>query len=124
MAADRQTTHGDQKFYSTKIFKVKRTIIGMAGDATACEQFLEYVKGGQAPEDTDELEVIILTKQGLYVCTGSITRMKVDDDFYSIGTGSQAALAAMHMGANPVKAVEIASLIDPSSGGGVDYIKL
>jgi len=124
MAADRQTTHGDQKFSGTKIFKIKRTIVGMAGDATQCEQFLEYMRGGDKPEILDDIEALILTPKGLYVCLGSLTKMAVDDPFYALGTGSQAALAAMHMGADIQKAVEIACLIDPSSGGGVDYLKL
>lgn len=124
MAADRQTSHGDQKFHGTKIFKIKRTIIGMAGDANQCEQFLEWMKGGKVPEDCDEMEALILTRQGLYVCLCSLTRMKVEDDFYALGSGSQAALAAMHLGCNPVEAAEIACLIDPSSGGGIDYLCL
>lgn len=129
MAADRQTTHGDQKAFGVKIFRVRETIIGMAGDAPLCEQYLEWVEGGEKPDvDEDaEIDVLILTRNSLYFCSGNFTRMKIDDPFYAIGTGSQAALAAMHMGANPVQAVEIACKIDPSSGidsKGVDYIKL
>lgn len=124
MAADRQTTHGDQKFHSTKIFKIRRSLFGMAGDAVQCEEFINWKRGGERPEEFDELEVLELTPHGLYAYICSSSRMKIDDGFYAIGSGSQAALAAMHLGLSPVQAAEIAIKIDPSCGGGVDYLEL
>jgi len=128
MSGDKQNTYGDQKFHNTKIFKIHQSIIGLAGDCDQCEIFLAWYKNkknpADKPEEFDEIEVLELTKFGLYIYPASLSRMKVDDPFYAIGSGSQAALAAMHLGKNPIEAVEIASIIDPSTGGGVDYIKV
>ena len=49
MAADRQTTRGDQKFHSTKIFKIRRSLFGMAGDAVQCEEFINWKRGCYLP---------------------------------------------------------------------------
>jgi ATP-dependent protease HslVU (ClpYQ) peptidase subunit len=45
----------------------------------------------------------------------------VEDDFSAIGSGAQAAMAAMHMGADVKRAIEIASQVDVGSGGKIQY---
>jgi hypothetical protein len=54
----------------------------------------------------------------------SIIPAKIKNDFWSIGTGANFAIAAMHFGASPKEAVEIACLYDSSSHGPIDEIKL
>ena len=49
---------------------------------------------------------------------------EVDAEFTAIGSGMQAAIAAMHMGADAVKAVEIASLCDSGTDGKIASVKL
>jgi hypothetical protein len=45
-------------------------------------------------------------------------------DKYAVGSGSHFALAALEMGVDSIKAVEIASKIDVYSGMGIDSLTL
>jgi len=49
--------------------------------------------------------------------------MECLDDFCSVGSGSQAAMGAMHAGANAIDAVFAAIEVDPLSGGEVQYME-
>jgi hypothetical protein len=75
--------------------------------------------------DSDtEVTVLAIKHDGLWIYESSIIPAKIKNDFWSIGTGANFAIAAMHLGASPREAVEIACLYDSSSYGPIDAIKL
>ena len=71
-----------------------------------------------------DISVLVLAPTGVWVYEGSGHPYQVEDDFAAIGSGAQAALAAMQLGKAPRKAVEVASLVDPATGGPVRSISL
>jgi len=129
MAADQRVTDGSRIFRTRKLRRIGEAVIGAAGTGPAIAKFLTWLEAGQ--QDTppkfakdDELEAIVLTPAGLFVYDTACVCEEVLDEFYAVGSGSTAALGAMHMGADPVRAVEIAALVDNSTGGPIDMLRL
>jgi ATP-dependent protease HslVU (ClpYQ) peptidase subunit len=129
MAADRKVVDGDTNYHTRKICRIGQSLVGAAGDNSAIVKFFRWLEKhgrGKQPTFTEEedFEGMVLTPSGLFVYDKSCQPDEVVDSFYAIGSGKQAALAAMHMGASPTQAVEIACLVDNSSGGPVDTLSI
>jgi ATP-dependent protease HslVU (ClpYQ) peptidase subunit len=118
MAGDTLLT-SDIKCYAQKVFKHKGNCVGIAGTYVDCMLFVSWWKKGakgDAPSMKD-VEALILTKDGRILCFDQHESFfELDDKFAAIGSGSQAALGAMHRGAWPKEAVQIASKVDPGTG--------
>lgn len=125
MASDSQLT-GAHKASAKKVWKHKGACVGIAGEYVACVQFVKWLMGKSedAPE-MEDVDAMVLTRDGRILhYNGSIEPFEIDDEFGAIGSGSQAAIAAMYMGASPDKAIEVASLVDPGTGGKVQTHKI
>lgn len=133
MAADRRVTDDSGVRHGKKIVRMGDAIIGCAGTSSVCVAFMRYlstlIECGDDEEATrptlgkdEELSVLILTPDALYVCDESCEFEEITDSFYAVGSGSKAALAAMYLGCDPIRAVEIASLVDSYTGGPIDAI--
>lgn len=95
-------------------------IFGCCGLVTDCLKFQAWMlNGGDQPELTDDFDALILNTDG--------TVDWIDKNYtpvrymvpHAIGSGSEYALGAMFMGADPAKAVEIAMIRDLSTGGDI-----
>jgi 20S proteasome alpha/beta subunit len=134
MAADRRVTDGDTHFPARKIWRIGDAIVGAAGDVGGIQKFVSYLeKIGKSrrkvvplPEfgKKEAFEAIVLTPEGLFAYDQACRPQEIEAEFYAMGSGKQAALAALHMGANPTQAVEIACLVDNSSDGPVDTLTI
>jgi ATP-dependent protease HslVU (ClpYQ) peptidase subunit len=125
MASD-SLLSGDYRATAKKIWKVKGSIVGIAGTYRDCVQFVKWLKGelDECP-DMEEVDAIVVTQSGKILhYNGSADPFEVNDDFSAIGSGAQAAMAAMHMGASVERAIEIAVLVDGGSGGKTQYHKI
>ena len=122
MAADSQISYGNISFPATKVVNVGGTLIGVAGLLTKCSQLLRWFKGGCKEKDKpnfsddDDVEAIILDKDGIWGMDAALVKYKIDRDIHAIGSGAASALAALMCGKSPKQAVKIACDIDPSSG--------
>lgn len=116
---------GDRAYYNTrKVYPIEGEFIGVAGDSAGADLWIDWYMDGcsgkslfKAMQEYD-FDIVILHKSGLVQASdqsGVITTL--DEPFYAIGSGTKCALAAMHMGATAVEAVEIAAKIDPHTGG-------
>lgn len=131
MAADRKVTDGDTRYYSKKIKRVGKAIVGCAGTAALCNQFFVWFKTRRDKDkpvikdaDEDTLDAIVLTDEGrLFVYDKDCQVDELEDDYYAVGTGRQAALAAMFLGADPARAVQVAREIDNDTGGQIDVLE-
>lgn len=65
--------------------------------------------------DSDTV-LYVVDREGAVYCFESKGWYKEEGKFHAAGSGQDAALAAMHMGASAYKAVEIACLVDSGSG--------
>lgn len=127
LAADTQMTcDGDIKAYGRKLVyvKEKNAWVGYAGLLSDCQKFVRWFSG-EAPHETfdeeDDFSALIMYADGRVECMGSSLKAHrlEEDEFFAIGSGSSAAMAAMHMGADAKRAVEIAMLVDIGTGGEV-----
>ena len=129
MAGDQRVTDGDRSFRTRKIRRIGDAIVGAAGTGPAIGKFFQWLADGQQDDPPkmvkdDELDALVLTPAGLFCYGTDCTAEEVLDDFYAVGTGAQAALAAMHLGCDPARAVAIACAVDNATGGPVDSLTL
>jgi ATP-dependent protease HslVU (ClpYQ) peptidase subunit len=75
------------------------------------------------PDDVD-FELLTITRDGLIYSFDGPHWYKVNAEFVAIGSGGVGATAAMHMGAESTRAVEVAMLVDSSSGGPIHTFRL
>lgn len=103
-----------------KVFKHKGNCIGIAGTYVDCMRFVKWWRAGaegNVPKMTN-VDALVLTRDGRILCFDQDESFfEINDPFAAIGSGAQAALGAMHMGATPQKAVRVASKVDPATGG-------
>ena len=130
MAADRRVTDTNQRYTVCKIKRIGNAIVGCAGDSPASNKFMRWYASGADPDNIpkmqkdDELEAIAITPEGMFLYDINFIPDQLEDPFYAVGSGGQAALAAMHMFGDLEFAIELASMIDNHTGDGVDILSL
>lgn len=129
LAADRLLDLGGVKTSVTKIFIMRRHLVGAAGDGRACLDALEWFRLGRKasswPVDKDlDVHLLTIDTQGRVRFFDCGSAEVIEEPFYAIGTGAPFALAAMSMGANARRAVSIASRWDTACGNGCDVLTL
>lgn len=125
MAGDTRIVH-DQIVVSPhrKIHVVRNMLVGYAGCVDSGILFLEWCKRGMGsrgkPGDLrEQFTGLVLDESGLYEYKWYLVPIKIEGEFWAVGSGAPAALGAMRMGATPEEAAKIACEIDPDSGGRV-----
>lgn len=130
MAADSCVTvsseaGGDRKFRCEKIYKKvlpngETVLIGTAGESAPGLVFVDWYGSGK-PNPTElldgeaDIDIIVLTTRGVFGYDKWCRGEKLMGRFHAIGSGTKAALGALHMGATARQAVRIACKIDPYS---------
>jgi len=124
MAADSKVTDGNQHYSVIKIEEIDNCLVGVAGIIAATNMWLDWFHAGrhhttkQLPTDKDVgFEALVLSDAGLWVFDGMCRPDKLDNKYYAIGTGSQAAMVMLKLGADPQAAVKMAARVDPFTGG-------
>ena len=132
IASDTKATFNDTYYNAQKIYEIehmgKRTFIGFSGDSQQAAIFLDWIQNGsnQLPKfDEDKLNgmsAITINEDGLIMLWNNrdLVPTVVKDEYFSIGSGQHAALAAMALGSSIEQAVVTAMQIDVHSGGAVD----
>ncbi len=137
IAASRSQIAGDQKctddgtaFRTRKIRRIGQAVVGAAGNSGSISKFFKWLEAADPDADPpkfgkdDELAALVLTPAGLFAYDTTCEPEEILDDFYAVGSGKQAALAAMHLGCDPKSAVEIACKVDDATSGPVDMLEL
>ncbi len=134
MAADTKVVHGETSYTTNKIRRVSRAIVGAAGCNADIELWMDWFekwsrRAKRKPtkptfSDDPEVEVLILTPQGLFISDEGCGFDEIKEAYYAIGTGRAQALVAMDLGCDPPAAVEAAIKRDNNSGGSVQVISL
>jgi ATP-dependent protease HslVU (ClpYQ) peptidase subunit len=130
MAADSRVTvqteeGGSRVFRCEKLYPIrlerKPAVVGVAGGSFDGLAFLDWlVSGSTEPPDRlldgeADFTALVLTQHGLFEYDKWCRPERVLERFYAVGSGTKAALGAMHMGATAHRAVSIACKIDPYS---------
>ena len=137
IAADSQETHGDGRIAECKnLYSISGTIIGTAGDSYTGLIFVDWFERGARMEDAPDLShvqsdedfecIVIENKDTIYTINRFFQKYPVEmaDGFYALGWGSAYAMAAMEMGADAKKAVQIAVKYDAYTGGKIKTMKV
>lgn len=127
MAGDTQIDDDGSKGVAPKIFKTKKAIIGIAGDYKHALRFVKWYndRRRRKPGPDDNFEAIVYTsKHGLSYWDSDLEPQPIHDEYYAIGSGREAALGAMAVGASPEEAAEAACKVNTYCGGKVDVVLL
>jgi hypothetical protein len=108
---------------SHKVLRGESILVGWCGDAVAGYAFAEHVAGlaEEKPHNggDDSIDLLVLKKNKIWLVDNRLRWLPIPQKYYAIGSGSQAAMVAMHMGATAKEAVEMAKLVDECTGGRV-----
>lgn len=137
MAADSLSSTSDgtkfyhtQKLYRRTVGKGKqrrKVVMGLCGNVAACLAFIDWFGSDEQPPSvqSDEDFTVILADNGrLYEANRFFRLEKIREPFYAIGSGAEAALAAMHMGADAKQAVKVACKVNLGTGGKVRSVRV
>ena len=106
-----------------KIFKKKGKLYGLAGDYAQALAVMHWLQGGEKPEFEDsDFDVLVIDK-GKAVIYGDQLYPYEAKAPLAIGSGGGYAIAAMLSGADSRKAVKVAALLDPNTGGRIKTFK-
>lgn len=129
MVSDSKVTleHKGTTYPATKIVRAGNRIVGASGHGGDCTRFLEWAKKdfkGQPPKwheaqgSEDSVLGLVLDADGIYIYSpGDPEPEKVNAEFWAVGSGGKPARAAMKLGLDPIKAVELACEIDDFYSG-------
>ena len=124
MAADTQMDEDGLISYGRKIYTVNGDLIGFAGGVTEGLKFVEWYVDQEEEIDLDDTIAIVLTKHGEIFTYESHLKMEVFGKHHAVGSGAQAALAAMDCGHSPESAIKIASKRDAYTGSETISVKI
>ena len=124
LAADSQAGSSDIVLPEAieKVWRTPRGLAGFTGDGSFIDQARTWtLTGGRRPKSSDKFTVIEVSVRGaVTVHEGTATYVQATPlGFYAWGSGRAVALGALYAGADAKRAVEIAALVDPWTGGDV-----
>lgn len=125
MCADSHWSDGTEKGPMRKVWRINGALVGFAGELAAIEATKAYLQAGCPGAPPPAATAVALLLDGTKTCTW--TRQ---DGFtpvpgrYAIGSGGQAARAALEAGASASRAVAIARNIDANTSGRTRVYKL
>ena len=121
MVSDSRCTSDSQWFPMTKVHRIGKELVGIAGTIKDASTWLEWYSGGKkgARPKLEGYTAIILRADGVFEVAGDSFEQRIERGFHGIGSGGGYAVAASMAGADPEKAVRIACDIDANSGGDV-----
>jgi ATP-dependent protease HslVU (ClpYQ) peptidase subunit len=128
MAADSQSMCGGwiNRYAAEKLFRLPDGgVAGVAGTFAEAVAFVKWLQDGEVGDRPalTESTVIRMRKDGTLTIYEQNASFDLTTEFGAWGSGSPAANAAMYMGADAARAVEIAALLDDSTGGKIVTMK-
>jgi ATP-dependent protease HslVU (ClpYQ) peptidase subunit len=133
LAADRQATVGSLKRSATKIFRLPDGLVALSGDGSHAHALLAWCRGvrdprefprGDHPDTSGHLTVFAPDGVRVYDGMGRGYPEPIPDEFIAMGSGRDFAMAAMHLGCDARRAVEVACTFDVYCGMGIDVLQL
>lgn len=106
-----------------KIWRADDALIGISGSVTDGLIFVDWYKWYRDREDEDkpklgdDFEALVLMEDGLYSYHKSLVPVKINHQYWAIGSGAPIAIGAFAMDATPMEAVEAACIFDINTNG-------
>lgn len=122
-------TSGDTSILICAKITIKaKAIIGTCGEAHLGDEFIKWYgtkrKKPSVFGKNADFEALVLTDKGLFHYDEYLSGGKLNNPWFAIGSGSFAALGALHAGTTLEEAVEIACKVDNGSGLPIQVVKL
>lgn len=131
LAADRMAAVGSSTNASmSKIYHLKNgDYAAAAGRAAEAVLMIKWIDEGAVYEDyplagEPDSTVIVISKDGVLKQYDGPVPLVLTGPFYAIGSGREYALAAMYLGHDARKAVEVANALCMDCGNGIDSVTL
>lgn len=132
LAADKRGSSHGYGYTVTKVHRLRDGgLVALSGDGDSAMALLVWLNAARNPalyppeqKDNDTCAFVV-EPDGRTVSYGKSPYPQViEDRTYAMGHGRDFALAAMHMGADARKAVEVACALDFFCGNGIDALTL
>lgn len=131
LAADKQATNNGLRATVTKIWRVGQLLVGGSGSPDFIGEMLHWIERGRelplfpnTQRDKDDWQPILVVEADgtLSVYERTPFPLRPEGDFHAMGSGRDFAMAAMHLGCDARRAVEVAIELDAGSGCGIDTL--
>lgn len=99
MVSDSQVSDQDRKWSQRKVFRIRRSLVGYAGDCSQAEQFLAWYRAGcdGKPPRLDNFSALVMSAHGLWHYERSHIPLPVASGREAIGTGAKAAMVGYQL---------------------------
>lgn len=125
MAADSLAVGDGTKSRTIKIFRVGHEIVGFAGELQCGIAFVNWYRDRSAAKpDLDNFAALVLSKDGITQYENRLIPIPILEKFAAIGSGQDAALAAMYAGKSPKEAAAIACKVRADCGTPIKVMTL
>lgn len=133
LAADKAATICGHAHTVTKIYRIPDGLVGFSGNGGGAMALLEWFRNGRKIADWPKYQdkddtsagAMFIDREGRQFNYGSTPFPEpVEDRFGAMGAGRDYALAAMHLGCDACRAIEVACALDVTCGNGIDTLGL
>jgi 20S proteasome alpha/beta subunit len=131
LAADKRAVSSGLFFTVTKIRKINDCLVGISDTYSCGLLMMKWFEGGaemekypKPQEDKDRWSamVVITPERKIIKYEQDPIGFEIEEKKFAFGSGRDYALGAMEMGADAVRAVEIASKFESGCGNGIDTL--
>lgn len=132
LAADKQATNSGLKRMVTKIYRINGHLIGFSGDYDYAQAMRKWFEEGadkdkfpkHQEDDNKWVGMLVITpdKRVLKYERSPVPMDFTEGEAMCIGSGRDFAFGALAMGADAIKAVQVACIYEASCGMGVDVL--
>jgi ATP-dependent protease HslVU (ClpYQ) peptidase subunit len=131
LAADKLACFGSLRSTVTKLRRINGWIVGGSGDAAAVAEHMAWFQDGGHPEkfpaslrekDCPSMLLSVHPHGQVLKWENCPHPIELQCNRTAIGSGRDYAMAAMHLGCDARRAVEVASELDVSCGMGIDTL--
>jgi hypothetical protein len=131
LAADRQGEMYCAKTERTKIHRIGKLLVGASGEVQISQAIYHWLAGPMDPKDypsiasSGDATVMVIGPAGrISLYQKGPHPMPLDNKFFALGSGGDAAMATMFLGFSAARAIEVACEVCTGCGGGVDTLTL
>jgi hypothetical protein len=116
-------------FSTTKIKRIGKSIFGGAGDLEKITHFFMWASNPESvpqpvANEESSYQILELSHDGLFIWQTNLIPMRIEDDFYAIGSGAGYALGALAHGATIQGAIRTAARWDECTGTDIQTLHL
>lgn len=99
MVSDSQVSDEDRKWCQRKVFRIRGSLVGIAGQLVQAEQFLLWYRKGcvDKPPKLDEFSGLVLSPDGLLLFQYTHLPIPVPSGREAIGSGAKAAMVGYEL---------------------------